>query len=517
MPLKPDVIVIGAGISGLAAARQLCAAGRKVLILEARDRLGGRIHTYRSTDGKHNVDLGASFIHGIFGNPIARLAKDLKLPLYVGTHQGRKTLDHTGNNPLDPELETLIRTNVMTTIFGVLRQEAQYGDEIPHSTIPLAEPLFHPESPLYDNLPDENISPARFYAEAAARALDGWTGASLDNISFQWWGWEQETQGPDAYVSDGYSKIIDWLAREIKNNSEIRLNEEVISIQLSGDPTADDTRVIVKTSPTSKGQDFELSTYEAPLVLITIPLGVLKYNPPNFSPPLPLRRVEAIESLGFGILNKVVLCYNEPWWAKDVDDWMFLPNPADPNHIEGPLGNASYRLSREEHPGSRALYVLNLWKLAKTPAVAFFIGGYTADGLELYDNHQIGNWAENIFNQYVSPRSVPPKPVKVLCTRWRSDPFSRGSYAYLPINKVDDVSPRGPSDIAKDPSLIGEGNGGSPLDLEELGHPLWGRFFFAGEHTSMNHFASVHGAYTSGIREADKILGALEEFDAAEQ
>src|SRR5437763_8335071 len=62
---KPDVIIIGAGASGLAAARKLCAAGQRVLILEARDRIGGRIHTIHPSGWPMPIEMGAEFIHGV--------------------------------------------------------------------------------------------------------------------------------------------------------------------------------------------------------------------------------------------------------------------------------------------------------------------------------------------------------------------------------------------------------------------------------------------------------------------
>jgi phytoene dehydrogenase-like protein len=67
-----DTIVVGAGISGLTAARLLAKAGRSVTVLEARDRVGGRVHTDRS-DGRI-TDLGASWIHGIADSPVAAAA-----------------------------------------------------------------------------------------------------------------------------------------------------------------------------------------------------------------------------------------------------------------------------------------------------------------------------------------------------------------------------------------------------------------------------------------------------------
>lgn len=74
-----DAIIVGGGISGLIAARNLLKNGRRVLVLEARDRLGGRIHTFRKEKDGHFVDLGANFVHGLNGNPLTKIAKDLKL------------------------------------------------------------------------------------------------------------------------------------------------------------------------------------------------------------------------------------------------------------------------------------------------------------------------------------------------------------------------------------------------------------------------------------------------------
>ena len=75
-----------------------------------------------------------------------------------------------------------------------------------------------------------------------------------------------------------------------------------------------------------------------------------------------------------------------------------------------------------------------------------------------------------------------PEPTGALVTRWAADPYARGSYSFLAV-------------------------GSSPADLRALAEPVGERLLFAGEATHEEFFATVHGAYMSGIREAERILG----------
>src|ERR1700759_2451975 len=78
-PDTKSVLIVGAGMAGLGAARSLADAGRPVRVIEARDRIGGRVHTTR--DWGVPLEMGASWIHGTTGNPLIELAQKLTLPL----------------------------------------------------------------------------------------------------------------------------------------------------------------------------------------------------------------------------------------------------------------------------------------------------------------------------------------------------------------------------------------------------------------------------------------------------
>ncbi|KIO21448.1 hypothetical protein M407DRAFT_245471 [Tulasnella calospora MUT 4182] len=487
-----DAIVVGGGISGLAAAQGLVKKGHSVLLLEARNRLGGRIYTWRSEDGKAFADQGASFVHGVEGNPLVEISEKLGLHLHPSGSPNGRAKEYDGT-PVDPKLVQTIGMNVFTTIFGHLRFASQYGPTPPTST-PLAAPLFSSESPLYEGLDERG----RFYANSVALMLEGWTGAPLKKVSFRWWGWDEDFQGEDAYMADGYSKVIDWLESDVRNGSgEIRLAEQVTAVELTGDPMSDDTLVKV----TSKSTASEPVEYLSKTVLVSVPLGVLKSDTIKFSPPFPPCRQASIESLGFGVLNKVTLVYSERWWSEDEQDFLLLPKVEEPS--------AANR-TNDSFASHRSVWFLNLWKRSKVPALQLFMGGGVGDQMEKYTNEEISNWAQDGLARYFrqDPDIHVPAPKEIIITRWRGDPFARGSYTYIPPADVDDEL----EGVVEEGQLAGQVSkeGGSPLDLMELSHPLWNRLFFAGEHTSTDHYASVHGAYLTGVTQGVKMSVALE-------
>ncbi|KAG8981827.1 hypothetical protein FRB94_009215 [Tulasnella sp. JGI-2019a] len=498
--LQYDVIIVGGGISGLTAARNLLKAGRKVLILEARDRLGGRIHTFRSTekDGIY-ADLGANFVHGMIGNPLTKIAHDLNLPLEPSDLSARGTYHHKGRT-VDESLAGILGRNVFGTVFYNTRQSAQTGETIPMPSTPLSSIVYGPRSALYTDLDEKRYPNSRMYAESLARTFDGWTGASLEKVSYEFWGFEREFEGDDGLMVTGYDKVIEWLHDDIlKAQGDIKLNEEVTTLEIVGKEGESHVQVNVKPTSSSSPDSLTREPYQAKIALISVPLGVLKSRPPRFVPPLPPRRIQSIQSLGMGLLNKVILTYPEPWWP-DATTFTFMPDPENPSNLSGPnpLPNTK----------ARAAFIVNLWSRTKVPALSWFIGGDAADHLEKSSDEEISKWAEGVVKQYLGPAyekaSDPPAPTKVIITRWRTDLYSQGSYIYFPVQGMS-----GEAIGVEHPAASFSSRGGSPLDCIELARPLWNRFFFAGEHTEPDHFASVHGAYLSGVREAGKIEDAL--------
>lgn len=237
------------------------------------------------------------------------------------------------------------------------------------------------------------------------------------------------------------------------------------------------------------------------MALVSVPLGVLKSDTIKYSPPFPPRRQESIDNLGFGILNKVTLAYSERWWPEDEHDFLLLPKLEEPDTVTP---------TNDLFNSGRPAWFLNLWKRSKVPVLQLFMGGTVGDQMEKYTDEEVSKWTQDAlaryFRQDPNVREV-PGPKEVIITRWRGDPFARGSYTYIPPAGVADDLERivEAGKLAADVSK----EGGSPLDLIELSHPLWNRLFFAGEHTSPDCYASAHGAYLTGVAQGIKMDVAL--------
>jgi vacuolar protein sorting-associated protein 33A len=213
-------------------------------------------------------------------------------------------------------------------------------------------------------------------------------------------------------------------------------------------------------------------TVEADFVVNTIPLGVLKHGNVTFDPPLPAWKTEAIERLGFGVLNKVVLIFKEAFWDPERDIFGVLRRPDNP----GSLSQQDY-----SSPRGRLFQWFNVSNTTGLPCLVALMAGDAAFDVEKTPNAPLVAEAtavlRSVFGKHV------PDPIEAVVTRWASDRFARGSYSSAgPQMDVD--------------------------DYDIMARPL-GNLLFAGEHTIGTHPATVHGAYLSGLAAAGNVLEAM--------
>ncbi len=424
---KANILIIGAGIAGLAAARQLKSSSFQVTVLEGRNRIGGRIYTDR-TPGLP-IDLGASWIHGINNNPIGKLAQDFKINIQKTNYDNNRTYGSKGELINEPERESSY------SLYQKIIKQAKVMAEKLDRDISVAEAVKRILS--QEKLPSQQQNNLRWQLSSNI-VIE--TGTDLENLSIWEWDEDESFDGDDYLFPAGYDQIIQNLAKGI----DIKLQQTVNAIEYTN------KGVLVKT---------DKENYQADAAIITLPLGVLKSGNIKFSPPLPPNKQTAIDRLEMGVLNKVVLKFPRAFWPQNYDML---------SYISGQSKDFSE--------------FLNWHHYTPTPVLIALTGGSFARSLELISETEVGERVMKLLRKLYG-NSV-PNPESVLRTKWGTDPFAFGSYSTIPV-----------------------GSKGS--DRSMLAAPISQRLFFAGEATSREYPSTVHGAFLSGIREADRIMKAL--------
>lgn len=566
---KPcKVIVIGSGISGLAAAQQLRNFGCEVVVLEARDRVGGRIATFRKNS--YVADIGAMVVTGLGGNPITILSKQIsmelhkikqKCPLYEAngttvpkdkdemverefnrlleatsymSHQldinyvstkpvslgqalewviklqeknvKEKQIQHWKNYiALQDNLRSILNKLIalqdkvakLTQQWNKMNETRGQRDitqefslrsklrDIHHAHKEWAQ-LQEQQKETEEKLQELEASPpSDVYLSSRDRQILDWHFANLEfanatplsNLSLKHWDQDDDFEftGSHLTVRNGYS----CLPVALSEGLDIRLNQAVCKVNYSSEN--------VEVSVFNPRNTNQASTITGDAVLCTLPLGVLKQitslngntsetekaanNMVEFTPPLPEWKLSAIQRLGFGNLNKVALCFERIFW--------------DPNsNLFGHVGSTT--ASRGE--------LFLFWNLYKAPVLLALVAGEAAAIMENVGDDVIVGRCMAVLKGIFGNGAV-PQPKETVVTRWRSDPWARGSYSYVSTSATGNDY-----DILACPvTSTGEQLTSSS---DSSIHP---RLFFAGEHTIRNYPATVHGALLSGIREAARI------------
>lgn len=362
-----DVIIVGAGIAGLTAARQLANDGFEVLILEARDRLGGRIATDWSLGAPFEV--GAGWIHGPEDNPLTDRPEAEGLTQFVTDDNSLAVFTATGE---------AINRPTLFALDARLKSAAEAIDDLLEEDMPLSVALDR-----YD--PKLLADPLFRWAMSAFVEFD--TGGPIEALSAAYFNADSAFEGDDTVVLEGYDKLLPTPGPAV----DIVFEAIVSDIEYE---EGDGAAVYV-------GDE----VFEADFAICTAPLGVLKADKIKFDPPLPSQIKSSINTIPMGTVTKLALAFDVPFW--DIDTQYF-------GAITEPKGRWPYILNYRTFSDANILLLLSFGDYA-----------FKADAMT---EAEMREDAIDVIKGVFGPDI--PTPTASLSTHWSTDPFSLGAYSY---------------------------------------------------------------------------------------
>jgi monoamine oxidase len=397
------VVVVGAGIAGLTVANALAHAGVECVVLEARDRIGGRLHTVDLAGWP--VDLGGSWIHMPAGNPLSAFAQQVGISCRSAS-------------PL-PELAGFDRSEGRRlSAVEVKASLALQYEAFPEAVSRLREEL-GPDASAAEGIEAFVAGaglapgPARRARQALHAIIEAESADLAQRQSLRWM-WNEIEYGGDYFgdVPDGgYRRLVEAMATGV----DLRLNMDVAEVVLSSTGAR-----VRSVDGTSEGGSH---------VVMTVPLGVLKRGAPRFSPALPRNRLAAIGRLGFGRYEKVALRFGEPFWrSAGLPHMMIFPrNPGDP-----------------------AVWMIGQDAFGAGPVLVFQIFHSATSHLLDVTPDEAARWALQMLADAIG--GPIPAPTGLAVTSWANDPYTCGAYTHIP-----------PAAHPDDADLLGDPVGGRLL------------------------------------------------------
>ncbi|MEM9303696.1 MAG: FAD-dependent oxidoreductase [Pseudomonadota bacterium] len=363
-------LVIGAGMAGISAARTLEDAGVGATIIEARERIGGRIWSDDSLGA--TVDMGGAWIHGTRFNPLTRMARRQKIETSRTDYDDLVAFDR-GRRMSERELADIAElAGELEYYIDRLDVDGDISLQAAVDRVLAAEGATAEE---------------RHALRFALSPLVTEAGANLSELSLVHADAGDGFGGGDVLFPGGYRQLVDGLATGL----DLRLGQPVQQVEYG----LEGVRVTTATG-----------RFEADGVISTLPLGVMKAGAVRFSPGLPKAHAAAIDRLGMGVLDKVALRFPESFWETRVEFTARVPDV---------VGEFAMFLHLDAH--------------VDAPIIVALCAGDFARENETRDDRTIVATVMKALRECYGAGI--PDPEAFVISRWWTDPFAGGSYSHL--------------------------------------------------------------------------------------
>ena len=437
-----DVVVVGAGAAGLAAARDLAGAGLSIALLEARGRVGGRILTVRDSDAPGPIELGAEFLHGAAEETL-RIVRAARLEVVKLPDEHLQ-----GQNG---------RFHAMADFWGLIERS---GRDIAR----LLKRRNGRDLSVHDYLERAALPPER--RAMLAMFVEGYHAAHLDLISagaLANGDGEASDDEKDAQhrLVEGYDGVARWLRDGLDPDQvQLRLGTTVTGVRWKRGE-------VVVTCRGVDGADVE--PFRARAAVITVPHAVLKARQIRFQPEVPALE-RAVDLLEAGQVFKIVLRFRDSFWD-------------EPDFVKRRLARRNGTPEPLAFVHARGVAVPTWWTMRplRLPLLTGWAGGPQAESLLAESPAaRLERSLDALSKGLAVPRRLIADSLEAwYCYDWRADPFSRAAYTYARVGGLN--------------------------AQKVLARPVMGTLFFAGEATSSDETGTVAGALASGRRAARQL------------
>ncbi|XP_044464486.1 probable polyamine oxidase 5 [Mangifera indica] len=556
MAKKPRIVIIGAGMAGLTAANKLytCESSKELFelcVVEGGTRIGGRINT--SEFGGDRIEMGATWIHGIGGSPIYKISQEIHSlesqqpwECMDGFSTETKTMAEGGFvlNPSIVDPVSKLFDSLMDFAQGKLNEPSTcekndfYNLAVKAfklctsngkpSELSVGSFLRQGLNSYWDSVKDQEEvkgdgSWSRKLLEEAVFAMHENTqrtytsAGDLFTLDFNAEREYQMFPDEEITIAKGYMSIIRHLASVLPPGL-IHLGRKVSTIEWQPEGYKSRQMENGYTLRPVKLHFSDGSTMLADHVIVTVSLGVLKAGIRQdssmfkFNPPLPSFKTEAISRLGYGVVNKLFLQVSP---SNECD--IFSKGSSNFPFLHMAFHRSDYELRNEKIPWwmRRTASLCPIYK--KSSVLLSWFAGEEALELESLSDEEIIDGVSTIISSFLSQphkkeesnshqlcngnnnvnhvESSEVKFTKVLSTKWGNDPLFLGSYSYVAVGSSGedfDIMAKPLPEIS------------SSCESTAIVPPL--QILFAGEATHRTHYSTTHGAYFSGLREANRLL-----------